>query len=54
MTEPTSTKTPYVPVVPATLDEINLLDTAFQNCPYHGYRKLRDEAPVWRDPRTGF
>ncbi len=48
------TKTPFEPVVPAALDDINLLDSALQNCPYHAYQKLRDEAPVWRDPRTGF
>jgi cytochrome P450 len=47
-------KTPYAPVVPIAPDEINFLDAGMQNCPYHAYRLLRDEAPVWRDPRTGF
>ena len=47
-------KTPYRPVVPESLDDINLLDVELQHCPYHAYRKLRDEAPVWRDPLTGF
>ena len=48
------TKHPYEPVIPATLEEINLLDVRLQNCPYHAYEKLREEAPVWRDPLTGF
>jgi cytochrome P450 len=47
-------KTPYEPVQPETLDEINLLDRGLQNCPYHAYQLLRDEAPVWKDPITGF
>ena len=47
-------KTPYEPVIPETLDDINFLDAAIQNCPYHAYKKLRDEAPVWQDPITGF
>ena len=47
-------KTPYRPVVPESLDDIRLLDVELQHCPYHAYRKLRDEAPVWRDPLTGF
>lgn len=47
------TKTPYEPVVPRSPSEINFLDARVQNCPYHAYRTLRDEAPVWRDPITG-
>jgi cytochrome P450 len=47
------TKVPYEPVVPPSLADINFLDARVQNCPYHAYRKLRDEAPVWRDPLTG-
>ncbi len=47
-------KTPYEPVVPSTADEINFLDQGMQNCPFHAYQLLRDEAPVWRDPVTGF
>ncbi len=46
-------KVPYEPVVPQSLDAINFLDARQQNCPYHAYKKLRDEAPVWRDPLTG-
>ena len=46
-------KVPYEPVVPQSLGEINFLDAKLQNCPYHAYKKLRDEAPVWRDPITG-
>ena len=47
-------KRPYVPVQPESLNDINLLDSTLQNCPYHAYQKLRDEAPVWQDPVTGF
>ncbi len=48
------TKTPYEPVQPETLEDINFLDQGLQNCPYHAYDKLREEAPVWQDPVTGF
>ena len=44
----------YEPIVPGSLYEINLLDVKLQNCPYHAYEMLRDEAPVWIDPTTGF
>ena len=47
-------KKPYQPVVPETLADINFLDQRIQNCPYPSYQKLRDEAPVWQDPVTGF
>ena len=48
------TKTPYQPFDPEALEDINFLDHRVQNCPYHAYQKLRDEAPVWQDPVTGF
>ncbi len=47
-------KTPYEPVQPETLDEINLLDRGLQNCPYHAYQLLRDEAPVFRNDEQRF
>ena len=47
-------KQPFEPVVPKTLDEINFLDPGIQNCPYPAYELLRNEAPVWQDPLTGF
>lgn len=47
-------KSPYTPVVPSKVEEINFLDHGVQNCPYHAYQLLRDEAPVWVDPITGF
>ncbi len=47
-------KQPYEPVIPQKLEDINFLDVQLQNCPYHAYEKLRNEAPVWRDPLTGF
>ena len=48
------TKTPYDPIVPEKPDDINFLDFKLQNCPYHAYEMLRDDAPVWIDPITGF
>jgi len=45
---------PYETLVPGSLEEINFLDAGLQNCPYHAYQMLRDEAPVWIDPITGF
>ncbi len=47
-------KQPYQPVVPQQPGEINFLDQGIQNCPYHAYQLLRDDAPVWKDPITGF
>jgi cytochrome P450 len=47
-------KTPYEPVRPTAPDEINFLSADLQNCPYHAYELLRNEAPVWKDPITGF
>ena len=44
----------YKPIVPGSLEEINFLDFKLQNCPYHAYEMLRDDAPVWIDPTTGF
>lgn len=38
----------------SSLDEINFLDPQLQKCPYDFYRRLRAEAPVYREPRTGF
>lgn len=35
-------------------DDIDLLDPAVQECPYHAYKVLQDQAPVYRDPRTGY
>jgi cytochrome P450 len=32
--------------------DVNFFDPETNNCPYHAYKTLRDEAPVWRDPRT--
>ncbi len=47
-------KVPYEPITPQSLRDINFLDVSLQNCPYDAYRMLRDEAPVWVDPITGF
>jgi cytochrome P450 len=32
---------------------VNFFDYETQNCPYDAYETLRNDAPVWRDPRTG-
>lgn len=42
------------PVEPNALDQVNLLDAEIQECPYPTYDLLREEAPVWQDPITGF
>ncbi len=36
------------------LEDVDLFDPATQHDPYAAYRVLRDEAPVWRMPRTGW
>jgi cytochrome P450 len=33
--------------------EVDFFDRSINDCPYRAYQTLRDEAPVWRDPRTG-
>jgi cytochrome P450 len=33
------------------LDDVTFFDPAVNDCPYHAYRTLRDEAPVWFDER---
>jgi len=33
---------------------ISFLDPAIQQCPFSAYQELRDEAPVYLDPETGF
>jgi cytochrome P450 len=35
-------------------DEISFFDPDVNRCPYDAYQVLRDEAPVWLDPITGF
>ena len=42
------------PIRPETPDRVNLMDQEVQECPYHAYHVLREEAPVWRDPVTGY
>ena len=36
-----------------SVQEISFFDPATNDCPYHAYKDLRDEAPVWKDPNTG-
>ena len=36
-----------------TVAEINFFDTDTNDCPYHAYKQMREEAPVWQDPVTG-
>ena len=45
---------PYKTITPESVEEINFLDSGLQNCPYEAYRMLRDDAPIWKDPITGF
>ncbi len=33
--------------------DVNFFDPATNDCPYHAYQALRDQAPVWQDPLTG-
>ncbi|MEM1143907.1 MAG: cytochrome P450 [Pseudomonadota bacterium] len=47
-------KVPFEPVRPDALDSVNLLSSEVQNCPYPAYSLLREQAPVWKDPVTGF
>ncbi|MDX1580303.1 MAG: cytochrome P450 [Alphaproteobacteria bacterium] len=35
-------------------EDINLLDPEVQECPYRAYEVLREQAPVYQDPNTGF
>ena len=36
-----------------TPTQIDFFDPETNDCPYPAYQQLRDEAPVWLDPRTG-
>ncbi len=36
------------------LDQTTLVDLDVMECPYHTYKKLREEAPVFKDPVAGF
>jgi hypothetical protein len=36
------------------LDEVNFFKPEVNKCPYDAYGVLREEAPVWQDPLTGF
>ena len=33
------------------LDQVNFFEPAINDCPYHAYQTLRDDAPVWFDER---
>ena len=35
-------------------EEVDLTDVEIQQCPYDAYKKLREDAPVYQDPKTGF
>ncbi len=34
-----------------SVDDVDFFDPAINDCPYHAYQTLRDDAPVWFDPR---
>ena len=38
---------------PLRLDDVDFFDPDIQECPYDAYEVLRDESPVWQDPKTG-
>ena len=44
---------PTLDIARCPLAEINAFDPAILNDPYPYYRRLRSEAPVFRDPKTG-
>ena len=33
-------------------EEVDLTDVEIQQCPYDAYKKLREDAPVYQDPKT--
>jgi len=35
------------------MTDVDLFDPATAECPYAAYARLREEAPAWREPRTG-
>jgi cytochrome P450 len=37
----------------STPDDVDLLEQAQSRCPWKSYEILREQAPVWEDPRTG-
>ena len=39
---------------PAIFEDIDFFSSNFLGDPHPTYRRMRDEAPVWRDPRNGF
>lgn len=42
------------PIIPPATGAIAFMDLELMECPYHAYKMLREEAPVYRDPSTGF
>ncbi len=56
MEDPTASDTTSAGAPPALddpmpIDGVDFFDPAINDCPYHAYRTLRDDAPVWFDPR---
>ncbi len=37
-----------------TMPDVNFFEQETLDCPYHAYKALRDQAPVWVDPVTGW
>ena len=50
----TETNRMECPVVPNSVDEVDLMNIEIQECPYPAYKTLREKAPVYRDKLTGF
>lgn len=41
------------PICPTSLEDVTLADPEVLECPYPTYELLREQAPVFRDPKTG-
>ncbi|MEQ8717921.1 MAG: cytochrome P450 [Acidimicrobiales bacterium] len=36
-----------------TGEKISFFDPETRDCPWHAYKRLRDDQPIWQDPKTG-
>ena len=40
--------------MPLNKESVDLTNVDIQQCPFPAYKTLRNEAPVYKDPKTGF
>ena len=40
--------------MPLNEESVDLTNVDIQQCPFPAYKTLRNEAPVYKDPKTGF